>query len=84
MVSLIFMIVFIPVNFPSNYILDKYGAKTGIIIGCVLTILAMWIKIFINSGFHWVLIGQSFAAIAQPFILNAPAKVSAAWYNEEG
>ena len=76
--------MFIPVNFPSNFIMDKYGAKTGILIGCVLTILAMWIKIFINSGFYIVLIGQTLAAIAQPFILNAPAKVSAAWYSEEG
>ena len=57
MVSLIYMIIFIPVNFPSNYIVDTYGSRVGVWIGVILTVLGMWMKIFINSGFEIVLIG---------------------------
>ena len=45
----------------------------------------MWIKIALREGrFYWIIIGQCFAAVGQPFLLNAPAKLSAAWYSENG
>ena len=48
--------------------------------GIVLTTLGMVLKIFINTSFYLVIGGQVLAAIGQPFITNASAKVSAVWF----
>ena len=57
MCAMLYMIAYIPVNFIANYLIDKYGSRLGLIIGCVLTIAGLWVKILIGSGFEYVLIG---------------------------
>ncbi len=51
-------------------------------LGSVLTTVGMVVKCFINSGFEICIFGQVLAAIGQPFILNAPAKLAAVWFGE--
>lgn len=82
MASTLYMIMYIPVNFVANYFIDKYGARTGLLIGCVLTIIGLWLRILINKSFIYVLLGTGLSAVAQPFILNMPSKVSAQWFGE--
>lgn len=55
--SLAYLFVYIVINFPSNYILDRYGIKTGLIIGTLFTIASVWTRSLINFGFYWVIIG---------------------------
>jgi hypothetical protein len=44
----------------------------------------MWIKCLINKSFALAIVGQMVAAVGQPFLTNAPAKVSALWFSEKG
>ena len=83
LVSLLYMIMYLFINFPSNWILDVKGIRKGVIIGAVLTALGAGIRAFINISFVYVIIGQVFCAIAQPFILNAPAKIATFWFKEK-
>jgi hypothetical protein len=44
----------------------------------------MWVKVMVNESFYICIAGQMIAAIGQPFLTNAPAKVSAMWFSEKG
>eukprot|EP00347_Sterkiella_histriomuscorum_P005502 403356370 len=81
--SQIYMIMYLPLNFPSVYALDKLGLRWGVLIGIALTALGLWVRCLINYSFAWVIVGQTILAIAQPFTYNAPAKLSANWFGEK-
>lgn len=51
------------------------------LIGAALTTLGCWIRILINQGFYWVLIGQTFGGIGSPLLLGCAAKISALWFS---
>jgi len=55
--SLIYFALFIPLHFPSIYVIDKYGVKVSLIIGTLLTCCGAWIKVFINTSFTFALVG---------------------------
>ncbi len=55
--SLSFMLFYLPMNFPSTYILDKYGLRIGICIGIVFTTVGLWMRCLVNSSFWWVVMG---------------------------
>jgi hypothetical protein len=48
-----------------------------------MTALGAGIRCMINLSFTFVLIGQFFCAVGQPFILNAPAKIATYWFKEQ-
>jgi len=84
MVALVYMLVFLPLNFPANYIIDRWGIRVGVTISALFTCVGFWIKCFINvSGFWTLMLGQFFAALGQPFILGCPAKVAQFWFNDK-
>jgi fucose permease len=78
--SLVYQGLYIVFTFPSNFVIDSYGVKNGVIIGTFLTTLGMFIKVFINQGFWICILGQLFAAAGQPFLSNAPTKLAAVWF----
>ena len=78
--SMSYCLLFIPVNFPSTYILDKYGLRFGIIVGLIFTTVGLWMRCLINRSFWFVVAGQTLLGIGQPFIYNAPAKVTSNWF----
>lgn len=80
--SLVYQALFIVFTFPSNYVIDTYGCRNGILTGTILTAIGMTIKVFINKGFWICILGQVFAAAGQPFISNAPAKLAAVWFGQ--
>ena len=45
--------------------------------------VGMWTKCLINKSFLWVYVGQTFAAIGQPFLNIAPAKLAALWFGKD-
>ncbi|EGR34572.1 major facilitator superfamily protein, putative [Ichthyophthirius multifiliis] len=79
MSSLVFMLLYIFVNFPSNYVLGL-NCKNGVLLGAAFTIIGSWIRVLVNKSFWYVILGQILGAIGQPFILNAPAKIATEWF----
>ena len=80
--SMSFMIIYVPMNFPSTYVLDKYGMRTGVLIGMVGLTMANGLRCLINQSFLYVILGSTLAAVFQPFVYNAPAKVTAEWFDK--
>lgn len=94
--SLIWLIIFPPMTFVSNYIIDEIGLRPGvnycfyfslnfnkILIGNTLTILGLWVRTFSKDSFYYIFAGQTLGAIGGPCILNTPQKISAVWYPPE-
>lgn len=83
MCSLVYMVLYIPMVFPSNYILDNLGLKTGVFIGTAFTVLGSLARLGAYYEFWYILLGSTLAGLGQPFLLSAPAKVAAFWFRPE-
>ena len=70
-------------TFPAAYVIDTFGTKFGILVGCFLGIIGVSLRLFVNYGFAWIIVGQVIAGIGRPFILNCQAKLSANWFSAE-
>ena len=68
-------------TFPASYVIDTFGTRVGIAIGCLFGIIGVSLRMLVNSSFAWVIIGQVIAGIGRPFILNCQAKISANWFS---
>jgi fucose permease len=55
--SLIYMFLFIPMNFPSTIILDKFGLRVGVLLGLAITVVGLWLRCAINTSFYYVVAG---------------------------
>lgn len=75
-----YMITYVIMNFPSNWVLDVKGIKKGIVTGAVLTAVGAGFRCLITTHFAFVIVGQVLCAIGQPFILNAPTKIAVRWF----
>lgn len=75
-----FMIFYLFGNFPSNWVIDVKGIRKGIMLGSLLTFIGCAIRCLVKIGFPFVIVGQCFAAIGQPFIINAPMKIATRWF----
>lgn len=80
--SVIYMIVYIPLIFPSTFILTKYGLRTTLLIGSAGNFLGSVIRCFSlhPSLFYVTLFGQTISGISQVFILNIPPHLSSIWF----
>lgn len=80
--SLLFMVAYVPLVFPMSYMMDKIGLRWTCIVGCVLTTLGSWIKVFSVSPdlFYVTFIGQSLIASTQVIVLNVPGRLAANWF----
>ncbi|KAH6936797.1 hypothetical protein HPB50_022756 [Hyalomma asiaticum] len=83
--SLLYLIGFMVLAFPSAWILDNMGLRVTVLIGALGTAIGACIKTFaVKPGqFTLVLIGQAFPAFAQAFILGVPPRLSSAWFKYE-
>ena len=79
-IPMCYMIVYVLVNFPSNWVLDVKGIKKGIVFGAVLTSVGAAVRCLVATDFWLVIVGQILCAIGQPFILNAPTKIAIRWF----
>ena len=75
-----YMVAYIFINFPSNWVLDVKGIKKGIVVGSVLTLLGTGVRTMVKYNFIFMIIGQIICAIGQPFLLNAPMKIATRWF----
>lgn len=47
-ISLVYQALFVVFTFPSNFVIDSYGCRAGVLIGISFTAIGMVIKTFIN------------------------------------
>lgn len=81
--SLLFTLMHPIFTFPASYVIDTFGSRIGIGIGCSLALLGVGLRLLINEAFAWVIVGQVIAGIGRPFILNCQAKISANWFTSD-
>ncbi len=82
MLVLPFIILFIPCIFPANYLIENYGISIPVYWASFTLLVGAWIRLFVNTSFYTLLAGQVIMAVGQPFMLSAPAKLSALWFPE--
>ena len=76
--------MYLPISFPANYIVDKYGIRTAMIIASIFCITGCWVRCLINTGgFRFAILGQLLIGIVNPMITNSLNKVSANWFYPE-
>ncbi|MFX1419506.1 MAG: MFS transporter [Promethearchaeota archaeon] len=82
LLSLVFMIAYIPVTFLASWIIEKYDFRIGAGIGAVLAGIFGLLRYFAGNDYTLVLIFQIGIAIGQPFVLNSITRLSANWFPE--
>jgi len=80
LLSMSFMIIYIPVTFLSAWLIDKYDFKLGTSIGVLFIIIFGFLRVFTFKIYPIVLISQLGVAVGQPFLLNSVTKLSANWF----
>ena len=78
-----YMIIYIPVNFPATWLIDKYGLKWGTGIGVILVGVFGFLRAFSGTNYSFLLFTQIMSGIGQPFILNSFTKVAVNWFPED-
>ena len=80
LLSMIFMITFVPLSLPVSWLIDKFGFRIATSIGAALmAVFAVWRGIG-GASFTTVLWTTIGISLAQPFILNAWTTVAAKWF----
>jgi MFS family permease len=80
LLAMSFMVVFIPLSIPVAWVIDTYGFKLAVSIGCVLMGLFGLLRGLAGTNYSIVLWSTIGIAVAQPFLLNAWTKVPANWF----
>jgi MFS family permease len=83
LLSMIFMIAFIPFSIPASWVIDTYGYRIAVGIGAVLMGAFGVIRGLAGGNYTFVLLSTVGVAIAQPFLLNAWTTVPAKWFPVE-
>jgi MFS family permease len=82
LLSLTFMVVYIPVTLLASWLIDKFDFKIGAGIGALIMGIFGFLRALAGPDFVLLLIFQTGVAVAQPFLLNAVTKLSANWFPE--
>jgi len=82
LLSLVFMVAYIPITFLASWIIDKYDFRIGAGIGAVLAGIFGFLRYFAGNDYILVLTFQIGIAIGQPFVLNSITRLSANWFPE--
>ncbi len=77
------MIIYPFVCVPEGNLVDNYSTRLGIIIASFCTVLASGLKLFVNKSIFMCYVGQFFAGLFQPALLNSPGKVAANWFRDD-
>jgi len=80
LLSMLFMLVYIPLSIPVSWVIDTYGFKIAVSIGAVLMGVFGLLRGFAGSNYSMVLWSTVGLAAAQPFLLNAWTTVPAKWF----
>ncbi|MHA1303161.1 MAG: MFS transporter [Candidatus Heimdallarchaeaceae archaeon] len=81
--SMVFMLIYVPMNFPATISIDKFGLRWGTGIGVILTGVFGFLRAFFIPNYTWLFICQLGIAIGQPFVLNSFTKLATNWFPEK-
>lgn len=79
-VALCFPTCFLIFTFPSIFVINRFGCRNGVVFGAFVNAAGQVIKCFVNHNFYWCLVGNILAAVGQPFLINATAKLAQVWF----
>ena len=57
MMSYSFMVLYLPMNFPCVFVVEKKGLRWGVILGSGFTAIGLWTRCLINKNFYLALVG---------------------------
>ncbi len=80
LLSMVFMIAFIPLSIPVSWVIDTYGFRLAVSIGVILMSVFGILRGLAGTNYTLVLWSTIGIAAAQPFLLNAWTKVPANWF----
>jgi len=83
LLSMTFMIAFLPFSIPASWVIDTYGYRLAVGIGAVLMGVFGLTRGLAGTNYLFVLLSTIGIAIAQPFLLNAWTTVPAKWFPVE-
>lgn len=83
LISLMFLIVYIPITFLASWLIDKYNFRVGARFGAVLMGVFGFLRYIADDNYILALIFNIGIAIAQPFLLNTITKLSANWFPDK-
>ncbi len=82
LLSMSFMIAFIPLSIPSSWAIDTIGFRKSVGIGAVMMAVFGVLRGFAGGNYTFVLITTFGLAASQPLLLNSWTTVSAKWFPE--
>ncbi|RKX71325.1 MAG: MFS transporter, partial [Spirochaetes bacterium] len=82
LLSMSFMIAFIPLSIPSSWAIDTIGFRKSVRIGAVMMAVFGVLRGFAGGNYTFVLITTFGLAASQPLLLNSWTTVSAKWFPE--
>src|ERR1041385_7920918 len=80
LLSMVFMIAFIPFSIPVSWVIDTYGFRLAVSIGAILMGVFGVLRGLAGTNYGLVLASTIGIAIAQPFLLNAWTTLPAKWF----
>ena len=80
LLSMSFMIAFIPLSIPVSWVIDTYGFRLAISIGAIMMGIFGILRGMAGPNYTLVLWSTFGIAAAQPFLLNTWTKVPANWF----
>jgi len=83
LISLMFLIVYIPITFIASWLIDKFDFKGGAGIGALLMGIFGFLRYMAENNYVLALIFSIGIAVAQPFLLNTITKLSANWFPDK-
>jgi MFS family permease len=83
LLSMVFMIAFIPLSIPVSWMIDTWGFHKAVSIGAVLMGVFGILRGLSGTSYGLVLASTAGIAVAQPFLLNAWTTVPAKWFGLE-
>ena len=80
MLSMVFMIAFIPLSIPVSWLIDTYGFRLTVSIGSLIMGVFAVARGLAGDNYSMVMICSIGIAAAQPFLLNAWTTIPAKWF----
>lgn len=78
--------MYIPSNFASIYVLNRYGVKISIVVACLLFMIGAWLRLFLffsEDSFTVFFVGTFTAAFGQAFVMNLSSKIASKWFGDK-
>jgi MFS family permease len=83
LLAMVFMIAFIPLSVPVSWVIDTFGFRKAVGLGCLFMSLFAILRGLAGPNYTLVLISTIGIAIGQPFLMNAWTTPPARWFEKE-